>query len=77
MYDLNRARYEQSLAVAHKALFKAKLECDRMQDDNAYEQLAMCLTLVTGLNEASLSRRKAKRIKGQLSWDDLDHVRSA
>lgn len=61
VYSADRARYEQNLAAAHRAVFFARNKAVDLGDEGAEHDLDAILRELTRLAQASLAPRSPRR----------------
>jgi hypothetical protein len=69
----NRARYEEHLSRAHRAIWAAQKAAERLGDEGAEQDLSQLLREVSRLATASLSgkARRLSRPSGQMTVEEL------
>jgi hypothetical protein len=65
-YNANRARYESSLARAHRALYYAQEAAEELRDPGAADDCAQILREISRLADASLKGKARPQLAGQL-----------
>lgn len=68
MSSTDRAKLEHQLAIAHRALTRAREAADNMSDNTVYLDLTTTLVTVTRLAENSLRGKGRSQIAGQTEF---------